>query len=70
MKLSIYLDEHDKGTPIEFADAVIKCHIPDGDNYATEEDWETAHERLAEISEHIKVYLRHNRVLGYSGEEK
>lgn len=62
MKLSIYLDEHDKGTPIEFADAVINCHIPDNDEYATEEDYIRARERLAEIAEHIQVYLKYNRV--------
>ena len=61
MRLSMYLEKHDKGTAIEFADAIINCHIPDSDEYATEEDYIRAREKLAEIAEHIQVYLKYNR---------
>lgn len=62
MTLMAYMDENDKGTAIEFADAVIKYHIPDYNNmYLAEEEYIHAREKLAEIAEHIQVYLKYNQ---------
>lgn len=62
MKIQVELQEGDYGTPIEFANAVINWYllrIRDND-YVAENEVIAARESLAEVSEHIQTYLRHN----------
>lgn len=59
MRIEIHLDGNEMGTPIELADALIKAKL-DGVN-----DFELANFRkreLAEIAEHIQVFLKYSEV--------
>lgn len=67
MKLMIELDENDRGTPIELANAIIRHCMSRADSIQTEESIIYAHTNLAEIAEHIRVYLRHNKPVGNIG---
>lgn len=64
MRIFIHLDEGDKGTPIETANAIIRNYIDRAtcfDNRPGVDDIDRAQEELAEIAEHILTYVKYNR---------
>lgn len=57
MRIEIYLDEKEYETPIKVADALIENYVRDcNDEYLIKLGQKT----LAEIAEHIQVFLKHN----------
>ena len=60
MKLLAELQENETGTPIEFANAVINNYTDRARTGGTEQDWIRAEQALAEIVEHILIYLKYN----------
>lgn len=64
MRICIHLDEGDKGTPIETANAIIRNYVDRVtcfSNRAGVDDIDRAQEELAEIAEHILTYVKYNR---------
>lgn len=59
MKINIELEADEQGTPIEFANAIIKMVM--GKEYYP---FELNKNALAEITGHIEVYLKHCDVKG------
>lgn len=61
MKLILELKENERGSPIEFAGAVINHYM---DNSLVHDDYtlKCARESLAAIAEHIRVFLKHNTI--------
>lgn len=63
MKLIAHLEENERGTPIEFANAVINRFIEHRERcYGDERDVLMAEQKLAEVAEHIQVYLKHSSI--------
>ena len=59
MRIEIYLDEKDSGTPIEVANALIYTMLNNANDY----DFARIKKlELAEIAEHIQVFLKYSEV--------
>lgn len=61
MKIEIYSEEKDSGTPIEVANALIHTMLDDVNDY---EFARIKKQELAEIAEHIQVFLKYSEVKG------
>ena len=61
MRLFIHLDEGDKGTPIETANAIIRNYMDRAECFKTEDAIDESYSNLAEIAEHIQTYVKYNR---------
>ena len=61
MKLLVELEKGDKCTPIEMANALIRNYMDITEGLPVESVVIRMQEELAEIAEHIQVYLRYNR---------
>ena len=61
MRLMVYADEGELGTPIEFANAVIRWNMDRVGRLATDEELDESYRNLAEIAEHIMTYVKYNR---------
>ena len=59
MRIEIHLEEKDAGTPIEVANALIHTMLDDVCEYDIEK---IKKQQLAEIAEHIQVFLRYSEV--------
>ena len=64
MKIMFELEADEQGTPIEVANAIIKCVM--GKEYYP---FEFNRNALSEIAGHIEVYLKHCEVKGGAHEE-
>jgi hypothetical protein len=62
MKLLVGLEKGDKGTPIEMANAIIRHYMDIPEECRCEDDINRARRELSELTEHLQVYLRHNRL--------
>ena len=60
MKIEIYLEENEMGTPIEMANALIKNYLG---NVNDLEMTEIKKNELSEIAEHIQVFLKYSKVV-------
>lgn len=60
MQIHLYLEEGDRDTPIEIADAIIKMYAESADRCNNSLDKFNKLDNLAQIAEHIQVYLNHN----------
>lgn len=60
MKIEIYLEENEMGTPIEMANALIKNYLGNVNNL---EMIEIKKNELSEIAEHIQVFLKYSKVV-------
>ena len=56
MKIEIYLEENEMGTSIELANALIKTKLNNVNDF---EVAEIRKNELAEIAEHIQVFLKY-----------
>lgn len=56
MKIEIYLEENEMGSPIEIANCLIKSKLDDVRDF---ELAELRKKELAEIAEHIQVFLKY-----------
>ena len=56
MKIEIYLEENEMGTPIELASALIRTKLDNVNDFDLEE---LRKKELAEIAEHIQVFLKY-----------
>lgn len=61
MKIEIYLEEYENGTPIEMANALIKTYL---DKVNDSEMAEIRKSELSEIAEHIQVFLSYSKAGG------
>lgn len=57
MRIEIHCEENELGTPIEIANGLIKNRL---DRRRDNESIEAGMRELAEIVEHIEVYLQYN----------
>ena len=60
MKIEIYLEENEMGTPIEMANALIKNYLGNVNNL---EMIEIKKNELSEIAEHIQVFLKYSKAV-------
>ena len=61
MKIFYQVEGTELGTPIGMAEAIINEAIERASTCKTSEAIENAHDDLAQIAEHIMVYLKYNR---------
>ena len=61
MRLMRYMDEGEKGTPIEMANAIIRVYMDSAECIKTEDALDESYRNLAEIAEHIQTYVKYNR---------
>jgi hypothetical protein len=58
VKIEIYLEENEMGTPIEIANGIIKTYL---DKINDLEMAEIKKSELSEIAEHIQVFLKYSK---------
>jgi hypothetical protein len=58
MKIQMYLEEYEMGTPIETANGLINAYLYNVNDYETAE---LKKKELGEIAEHIQVFLKYSK---------
>lgn len=58
MRIEVYAEENEDGTPIEFSNAIIKNALKGVTDY---ELVELRKQELAEIAEHIQIFLKYSK---------